>query len=74
MMTGKCPKCGNSLERVNAGRVNVMSQNQTAWLGVAYLCPFCAAILGVGADPAVLKGEIVQEVADKIARLTMMKQ
>ncbi len=73
MMTGKCPKCGNALERVNAGRVNVMTQNQVAWIGVTYLCPFCSTILGVGADPSELKGEIGHEVADKIARLSMLK-
>jgi len=35
--------------------------------------PVLLDILGVGADPSELKGEIGHEVADKIARLSMLK-
>jgi hypothetical protein len=38
------------------------SASRRAFHGVAYLCPFCHVILGVGADPVALKAEGMSDV------------
>ena len=38
------------------------------WEGVAYHCPGCHAVLGVGIDPIALKTDIVNEVVEALRK------
>lgn len=52
-MPGKCPGCAKAVSHVNIDHVRMSAglASQAAFHGVAFLCPFCDVILGVGVDP-----------------------
>lgn len=66
--TGKCPKCDSIVTRVEVDAVDVTVNWQSAWKGVAYHCPSCHAVLGVGIDPVALKSDTVNEVVEQLFR------
>jgi hypothetical protein len=53
-MAGKCPACRKVISNVSIDHVRMSAglASQLPYHGVAYLCPFCEVILGVGIDPA----------------------
>lgn len=64
-----CPKCGRTARTVNAENVSVDGGPSHRWVGVAYTCQSCSAILSVAIDPIAVKDEIVLEVLDEVRRL-----
>jgi hypothetical protein len=52
-MTGMCPKCDHPIASVTMSdvRINPRMEARSPFPGIAYLCPSCNAVLGVGVDP-----------------------
>jgi hypothetical protein len=46
-----CPHCKSALSSVDRGRIKIHGKPQGGWLGFAYSCPSCHAILNVEIDP-----------------------
>jgi hypothetical protein len=64
-----CPKCGKLIGTVNIKDITVNAGiNRNRWNGIAYMCPFCQAILSVAIDPIALKSDIVDEIIQKLKR------
>ena len=60
--TGKCPKCGMVVNRVNVEEIQVFVGLTPKWPGVSFVCPSCCFVLGVGIDPVYLKNKTIDEV------------
>jgi hypothetical protein len=60
-MAGKCPGCKKIVSSVSIDHVRMSAglASQSPYHGVAYLCPFCDVILGVGVDPTRLQVRLV---------------
>lgn len=58
MNSGKCPKCDETLKRVDVEELagSTLSFSNKVWRTVAYVCPApqCRAILGVQIDPVAI--------------------
>lgn len=67
-MNGKCPKCDRMVSRVNLQALDVYDQGQPRWIGLAYLCPSCAAILSVQIDPVALRTETIRGVVEALKK------
>jgi predicted RNA-binding Zn-ribbon protein involved in translation (DUF1610 family) len=51
MHTGKCPKCGEIIEGVNAESIDLYNHAlEPTWHGISFVCPSCHVVLGVGID------------------------
>lgn len=64
-MAGKCPKCDQMITFVRLDSIDVKA-SQKNWLGVAYECPLCSAILSVAIDPIAIKTDLVNEVVKRL--------
>jgi hypothetical protein len=58
--TGKCPKCGRIIDRVDTEAVEIRD-GAKSFKGTSFLCPSCRAVLSVGLDPLRFKTELVNE-------------
>lgn len=65
MNTGKCPKCDGLPTSILAESINISVNFQPKWKGVAFLCPYCRAILGTGIDPLAIKADIIAAIDAK---------
>ncbi len=62
-LTGKCPKCENTVLYVNAENVEIRTgAGGETWNGISYKCPLCETILSVSIDPVALKTDILSDV------------
>jgi uncharacterized protein with PIN domain len=68
MNYGKCPKCDTEISEVESEKVSIKSPDGKTWKGAGFRCPRCHVVLGVGVDPLILKGEIVREVLEGLAK------
>lgn len=51
MNIGKCPKCENTVKRVDVEHVAIQSEGETNLNGQSYVCQHCQTVLGVAVDP-----------------------
>lgn len=65
----KCPKCERVLTHVNLESMDIRMSGKSKHLGVAYACPWCATLLGVGIDPVVLKNATVDDCTERFAEV-----
>jgi hypothetical protein len=63
-----CPKCNVEIQSVNLRAIQINAPVDPPWNGVAYECPHCRCVLGVGIDPVSLKADTVQAVVQEIRR------
>ena len=61
-MFGKCPSCGQAVASVNVSEIAINAGGGKQFVGVAYLCPACQAILSVTIDQIALKVDTVNAV------------
>ncbi len=61
MASGKCPKCEKTISEFKAEGFLAKHSNLTL-KSVAFLCPYCNAILCAGTDPYALVEEIKRAV------------
>ena len=62
----KCPKCEALISNVNLEDMPIHLNYQPRWKGVAFSCPFCFSILGVGIDPVALKTDLKNEILNEL--------
>lgn len=63
----QCLKCTNPLSSVNLENIRIKARPHD-WSGVAYVCPVCETVLGIGIDPVSLKTDTVQEILDHLRK------
>lgn len=60
---GKCPKCEQFVTHVDVSKVDTDAVvHGAAMEGLAFLCPNCLTVLGVGTDPVMLAEHVVDQV------------
>jgi hypothetical protein len=69
-MAGKCSNCDAMLNSVRLEHISV--QGNKSWHGVAYLCPFCSALLSVQIDPVAIQSDTVSSIRQEIERLVQV--
>jgi uncharacterized protein with PIN domain len=63
-----CPKCGKPLNILNAQAVKAHVQFGHKLNCLAYTCPACHVVLGVGIEPLGLKEEIVSDLFKRLKK------
>ena len=64
---GKCPSCGKIPSHANIDNLKLTGGGME-YVGVAYLCPLCNAILSVSMDQVALNADVVQRVLKALGR------
>lgn len=68
-MTGKCPKCGSFVTRVQIHGVDAASTfGGPTWKAITYNCVMCQSVLGVAIDPIAIKSDTVDQVVEEVVK------
>jgi len=65
--SGKCPKCGYRLDKVDVEYAEIRGF-RTTYKGVNYVCPSCSTVLSVSLDPLALQNEIVSAILKALGK------
>ncbi len=69
MQSASCPACRKNVLNVVAEQIPIQdSLSPAKWSGMAYLCPWCRAILSVQTNPMTLFSDIVLELANAMGK------
>jgi hypothetical protein len=60
MAIGTCPKCGDTVTRVQTEPVTVMRHGLPV-NGISYLCSSCKCVLSVAIDPVALQKDVLEQ-------------
>lgn len=68
MNQGTCPKCEHVITNVQIDDISIDVGFKPQWQGSSYYCPHCKAVLGVCINPLLVRGEIVGQIREELAK------
>jgi len=65
-MTGKCPKCGSLVAKLDGHLVDVHVGIKDTFRVITYSCTSCHAVLGCQMDPTALECEVADKTVEAL--------
>lgn len=64
---GKCPKCEQSVSRLDISTPDAHNAAGKTFNAVTYLCPNCQTVLGASLDPVAVANDLGTRLADDVS-------